>query len=76
MVDLSGLPKQWRGHLNESAFELIKRLGLPERVAKMAIAHLPDLAQELASKAPIPGSGRIGRGLMELLLKALLPKAK
>ena len=76
VVDLSGLPKQWRGHVNESAYELIKRLGLPERVARLAIAHLPDLAQELASKLPIPGSGRIGRKFMEMLLNALLPKPR
>lgn len=76
VVDLSGLPKQWRGHVNESAYELIKRLGLPERVAKLAIAHLPDLAHELANKLPIPGSGHVGRGLMEMLLKVVLPKPR
>ena len=76
VVDLSGLPKQWRGHVNESAYELIMRLGLPERVAKLAIAHLPDLAQELASKVPTPCSGPVVRGIMEMLLKVVLPKPR
>jgi hypothetical protein len=75
VVDWTGLPAKWRGKVNESAFELIKRLGLPEEVAKLATRHIPDLVEELASKLPLPGAGKAAKFGTQQLLKMLFGKS-
>lgn len=74
VVDLTGLPGEWRGKVNESAFEFLKRLGVPQKMAEMAIKHIPDLAQELASKTPLPGAGPMARTVVEKVLTRLFGK--
>lgn len=74
VVDWTGLPIEWRGKVNESAFELMKRLGVPEKLAEMAIRHIPDLAQELVSKTPVPGAGPMARMGVEKVLRKLFGK--
>lgn len=73
-MDWTGLPIEWRGKVNESAFELMKRLGVPEKLAEMAIRHIPDLAQELVSKTPVPGAGPMARMGVEKVLRKLFGK--
>lgn len=73
-VAVAKLPETWRRHTNESAYALLKRLGVPEKVADLAIKHLPDLAGEVASKIPVPGAGHAARALVETLLKRVAGK--
>ena len=73
-VDWSGLPKNYRLKVNESAYQLMKRMGIPEEVARLAVKHLPDLVEEVAGRIPFPGSGKIGRKLVEKILQKVLPK--
>ena len=72
-VEISGLPKKYRREIHESAFALMRRVGIPESVAKMAIKHIPDLVEELANKAPMPGSGKIARKISEKVLGIIFP---
>jgi hypothetical protein len=75
-VDWAGLPNTYRKKVNETAYSLMKRIGVPDAVAKAAIKHVPDLVEELASKAPFPGSGKIARKVSEILLKKIFQKTK
>lgn len=75
VVDWTGLPEKWRGKVNESAFELIKRLGLPEEVARLATKHIPDLVQELANKVPLPYAGKVAKYGGQQILKSLFGKS-
>ena len=74
-VDLAGLPAEYRAKLNESGFDLLKRIGVPKNLAEMAIQHIPDLVGDLASKAPLPGSGPIARMGARKLLERLLRRS-
>ena len=73
-VEIVGLPKKYRQDLNESAYEMLKRLGVPEKLAQMAIQHIPDLVEEAANKLPIPGSGKVARKVAQMIIKAVRPK--
>jgi hypothetical protein len=68
-VTLAGLPEKYRRKVNESAYALMKRLGVPQAIAETAIKHIPDLIEELGNKTPIPGGGKIFRKLSEAFLK-------
>ena len=73
-VEWSGLPEKYRRRVNESAYSLMKRLGVPEAIAQAAIKHIPNLVDEIASKAPIPGAGKLARIVSEKLLRKILSK--
>lgn len=64
-VTVAGLPEKYRRKVNESAYALMKRLGVPQAIANAAIRHIPDLAEELAGKLPILGAGKLARKLTE-----------
>lgn len=68
-VSLAGLPKKYRRQVNESAYDLMKRLGVPQAIAEAAITHIPDLMKEIGDKTPIPGGGKILHKLSELVLR-------
>jgi Fe2+ transport system protein B len=74
-VDWAELPSKYRKKVNESAYSLMKRIGVPDDIAKAAIQHVPDLIEELASKAPLPGSGKIARFIAEVLIKKIFKKS-
>ncbi len=68
-VVLAGLPSKYRRQVNESAYSLLKRLGVPRAIADAAIKHIPDLLEELGNKTPVPGGGRLLRKISEMVLK-------
>lgn len=68
-VSVAGLPDKYRRQVNESAYALMKRLGVPQAIADAAIKHIPDLVEELGNKTPVPGGGKVLRILSEILLK-------
>lgn len=68
-VSLAGLPEKYRRQVNESAHNLMKRLGVPQAIADAAITHIPELMKELGDKTPIPGGGRILKKLSEMVLR-------
>jgi hypothetical protein len=66
-VDLAGLPADLRVRVNENAYQLLRRLGVPRKVAELAIAHIPDLVEQL----PIPFpkvAKKLVRGLLQKVL--------
>lgn len=67
-VEISGLPGKYRRQVNESAYGLMKRLGVPQAIADAAVKHIPDLVEELGNKTPIPFGGKILRRLSEIIL--------
>lgn len=71
-VALAGLPEKYRKQVNETAYGLLRRVGVPEEIAEMAIKHIPDALGEAGSKLPIPGSGPIVKRLSRYLLEKLL----
>lgn len=73
-VDIAGLPQMYRRELNESAYSMLKRVGVPEKLAQAAIQHIPDLVEEVANKVSGPGVGKIARKATELLIKAVRTK--
>lgn len=75
-VDIGGLPEKYRRQLNETAFSLMKRVGVPDALARMAIKHIPDLAEELGNKIPVPWAGKIARKISEAVLRAVSPKKR
>jgi hypothetical protein len=75
-VDWAELPKHYRTKVNESAFSLMRRLGVSDAVAQLAVKHIPDLVEELAAKTPFPGSGKIGRFLSERILRLFFPRPR
>jgi GTPase SAR1 family protein len=72
-VTLAGLPAKYRRKVNESAYAMLKRIGVPKSVADAMVRHIPDLAEEVGAKIPIPGSGKVlkyaARRLLDVLLK-------
>lgn len=75
-VTVAGLPDKYRRQVNESAYALMKRLGVPQAIADAAVKHIPDLLEELGNKIPVPGSGRILRKLSELFLDRVSNRAR
>lgn len=73
-VDIAGLPQKYRRELNESAYAMLKRVGISEKMAMMAVQHIPDLVEEAANKLPYPGSGKIARKAVEIVIKAVRTK--
>lgn len=73
-VTLAGFSDECRLQVNESAYVLMKRLGVPQAIADAAIKHIPDLVEELGNKTPVPGGGKILRKLSEMLLKRFYSK--
>jgi len=67
-VEIAGLPEKYRQQVNESAYDLMKRMGVPKVLRDAAIAHIPDLLQEVGNKVPIPFLGKI---LKLISMKAL-----
>jgi GTPase SAR1 family protein len=70
-VEFAGLPQKYRKDFNESAYTLMKRMGVSDAIAKAAIAHIPDLVEEAANKLPFPMSGKIIRSIVEGILEKI-----
>lgn len=70
-VDLAKLPAKLRRKSNESAYALLKRVGVSEKLAALAIRHLPDLMGEIGDRLPVPMAGRIMRALSVLAVSRL-----
>jgi hypothetical protein len=70
-VMLAGLPDKYRRQVNESAYGLMKRLGVPKAIADAAVRHIPDLLEELGNKTPFPGGGKLMRKISEVFLNRL-----
>ncbi|MEK8053155.1 GTPase [Ideonella sp. DXS22W] len=68
-VDVFGLPAKWRSQVNESAWDLMQRIGVPRKVMEMMVAHLPDVMAELGGKLPIPGGSALLRKFTDALLR-------
>ena len=68
-VDIGGLPKKLRLQVNESALDLMNRLGVSQKLQKLATDHLPDLVEEMANKLPIPGSGKLAKAVVRYFLR-------
>lgn len=64
-VEIAGLPEKYRKKVNESAYGLMKRLGVPKALRDAAVKHIPDLMQEFGDKFPIPFLGRALKFLAE-----------
>jgi energy-coupling factor transporter ATP-binding protein EcfA2 len=75
-VTVAGLPNKYRRQVSESAYALMKRLGVPHAIADAAIKHIPDLLEELGNKTPVPFGGMILRRLSELLLNRFSNRAR
>jgi hypothetical protein len=71
LIDLTGLPAKYRAKANETAYEFLRRMGVSKKLADLAVAHLPDLIGDAASKLPIPGSGAIVRAAVKKLLQKI-----
>ncbi|WP_341909729.1 GTPase domain-containing protein [Polaromonas sp. YR568] len=68
-AELAGLPAKLRVKTNESVYSFMKRIGVPKKIADLAIQHLPDLIDYI----PLPGpKGLIKRGIKILLGKILV----
>ena len=70
-VMLTGLPDKYRRQVNESAYALMKRLGVPKAIADAAVKHIPDLFEELGNKTPFPGGGKLLRKISEVFINRL-----
>lgn len=75
-VSLAGLPDKYRRQVNESAYNLMKRLGVPQAIADAAITHIPELMKEIGDKTPIPGGGRILKKFSEIVLKKTIGRSR
>jgi GTP-binding protein EngB required for normal cell division len=67
-VELTGLPQKYRRKVNESAYELLKRIGVSKTIARAAVMHIPDLLEEIGNKVPVPGAGKLLKMLSRLAL--------
>jgi GTP-binding protein EngB required for normal cell division len=74
LVDVTGMPDEYRAKVNESAYEFMRRMGVSKTLADAAVKHLPDLAGEIASKFPAPGSGAMAKMVVRKLLKTLVAR--
>lgn len=71
-VTLAGLPDNYRRKVNESAYAMLKRIGVPKRVADAMVKHIPDLLEEVGGKVPVPGAGKALKYLAQQALDKLL----
>ena len=62
------MPDKYRRQVNESAYALMKRLGVPQAIADAATRHIPDLLEELGNKTPVPYGGKLLRKFSEVVL--------
>jgi hypothetical protein len=69
-VTLAKLPEKYRRKVNESAYAMLQRIGVPKGVADAMVKHIPDLVEEVGSKLPVPGAGK----LLKLLTRAALDR--
>jgi energy-coupling factor transporter ATP-binding protein EcfA2 len=69
-VEIAGLPQKYRRQVNESAYELLKRLGVSKALRDAAVAHIPDLILEVGNKVPVPFLGRVLKFVAEKALGA------
>ena len=74
-VTLAGLPDKYRRKVNESAYAMLKRLGVPKKVADAMVAHIPDLLEEVGTKIPVPGAGKVLKHVARRVLDRLLKRA-
>ena len=49
---------------------MLQRIGVPKGVADAMVKHIPDLVEEVGSKLPVPGAGK----LLKLLTRAALDR--
>lgn len=68
-VDILGLPARYRRQVNESAYALLKRVGVPDEVADLMVAHIPELLEDMGNKLPVPLLGRALRHLSSRVLQ-------
>ena len=73
-AELAQLPAKYRAKTNESVYDFMKRIGVSQKIADLAISHLPDLLGDVAGKLPVPGSGIIVRKAIKKLLEKVLVK--
>ncbi len=73
-VDIAGLPAEYRAKVNESAYQLMRRIGVPKSIADAAIKHLPDLVGDTVSKFTIPALGLVVKAAVRRGLKHILTK--
>ncbi len=73
-ITLAGLSDKYRRQANESVYALMKRMGVPQKIAEAAIKHIPDLMEEFGKKTPIPFGGKILKKISKSLLEKLLKK--
>lgn len=71
-VTLAGLPDRYRRKVNESAYAMLKRIGVPKRIADAMVKHIPDLLEEVGTKLPVPGAGKVLKYLARKGLDKLL----
>jgi GTP-binding protein EngB required for normal cell division len=73
-VDITGLPEKYRAKVNESAYQLLRRVGVPKSLADAAIAHIPDLVEEVVGKFTMPWIGKTAKAAVRKLLERVLAK--
>lgn len=67
-VEIAGLPAKYRKKVNESAYDLLKRMDVPKAWRDAAVAHIPDLLQEVGNRVPVPFLGRVLKFVAEKAL--------
>lgn len=67
-ISIAGLPDKYRRKVNESAYALMKRLGVPKALADATVQHIPDLLEELGDRLPMPFGGKILRKFSEIFI--------
>jgi Fe2+ transport system protein B len=75
-VTVAGLPEKYRRQVNESAYALMKRLGVPRAIADAAIKHIPDIFEELGNKTPVPGGGKLLRKVSEVIVNRITQRVR
>jgi len=60
--------------VNESAYAMLQRIGVPKGVADAMVKHIPDLVEEVGSKLPVPGAGKLLKHLTRAALDRLLKR--
>lgn len=73
-VEMTGLPAEYRAKTNESIHRLMRRIGVPKPIADAAIKHIPELAEELLNKTPIPFAGKAAKAALTKILQRILAK--
>lgn len=73
-VTLAGLPEHYRRKVNESAYAMLKRIGVPRRVADAMVKHIPDLLEEVGAKIPVPGAGKVLKHVARRMLDRLIKR--